>query len=188
MQILTSIEDITARARDIRTLVLDVDGVLTGGELLYTSDGEEIKQFNILDGLGIKMLQRSGIETVIISGRQSPMLERRARELGINRLVQGREDKRLALRELCDSTGLDLEHIAYAGDDLPDLGAIRVARLGVTVPNGHTLLRQYAQGCTKKPGGAGAVRELADFILKAQNRYHDAIDPYLRTGNADDEA
>jgi 3-deoxy-D-manno-octulosonate 8-phosphate phosphatase (KDO 8-P phosphatase) len=179
MQILTSIEDITARAREIRALVLDVDGVLTGGELLYTSSGEEIKQFNILDGLGIKLLQRNNVEVAIISGRQSPMLKRRATELGISQLVQGREDKHEALQELCASTGLSLDHIAYAGDDLPDLRAIRAVRLGLTVPNGHPLLRQYAQGCTDRSGGNGAVRELADFILNAQNRYDDAIASFL---------
>ena len=179
MQILTSIDDITARARDVRTLVLDVDGVLTNGELLYTSNGEELKQFNILDGLGIKLLQQNGIEVAIISGRQSPMLSRRAQELGITRLIQGREDKREALRELCEASGMQLDHLAYMGDDLPDLRAIRAARLGVTVPNGHPTLRKYAQGCTGKPGGCGAVRELADFLLKAQGAYEVAIAQFL---------
>ncbi len=123
-------QDTGAAAAAIRLLVLDVDGVMTDGRIYYSSTGEELKAFNIRDGLGIKLLQRAGIEVAIITGRTSPMVERRAGELGISRVVQGREDKQLALRELSGELGIPLEHCAYMGDDLPDLGAIRSAGLG----------------------------------------------------------
>ena len=109
---------------DIRLLVMDVDGVMTDGKITYTSDGQELKSFNIKDGLGIKRAQASGIETAIITGRTSPMVERRARELGIAHLVQGREDKLAALSDLVDQMNLSLDQVAYIGDDLPDLTAI----------------------------------------------------------------
>lgn len=167
------------KAASIRLLALDVDGVLTSGELLYTSDGEEIKAFNILDGLGIKLLQEQGVEVAIISGRQSPMLLRRAGELGIRHLVQGREDKRDALEGLSGECGIALTRMAYIGDDLPDLGAIRSAGLGITVPNGHPLLRQHAWLCTERRGGEGAVREVADYLLDAQGRFESAMAAWL---------
>ncbi|MGM0634241.1 MAG: KdsC family phosphatase [Pseudomonadota bacterium] len=171
MEHLKNPDDNLKVAISVRLLVLDVDGVLTAGDLLYTSEGEEIKAFNILDGLGVKLLQEHDVNVAIISGRQSPMLTRRASELGIQRVIQGREDKRNALRTLSDECGTSLEQIAYAGDDLPDLGAIRIAGLGITVPNGHPALRRDASMCTGRRGGDGAVREIADYLLEAQGHY-----------------
>lgn len=179
MEALTDSRDARQRASAIQLLALDVDGVLTAGELLYTSDGEELKVFNILDGLGVKLLQDNGVEVAIISGRQSPMLTRRAEELGIRRVIQGREDKRTALLALTGDCGIPLEHTAYAGDDLPDLAAIREAGLGITVPNGHPALRRHARLCTERRGGEGAVREIADYLLDAQDRLESAIAAWL---------
>ena len=175
MEHLTDPESNRRKAGLIRMLVLDVDGVLTAGELLYTSAGEEIKAFNILDGLGVKLLQDHHITVAIISGRQSPMLTRRATELGIRHTVQGREDKRVALEALASECGIDLEHIAYAGDDLPDLGAIRASGLGITVPNGHPALLAEACMCTGRSGGQGAVREISDYLLDAQGHYESIL-------------
>ncbi|MEX1196634.1 MAG: HAD hydrolase family protein [Pseudohongiellaceae bacterium] len=179
MEVLTDPLDARRRASGIRLLALDVDGVLTAGELLYTSNGEEIKVFNILDGLGVKLLQDHGIEVAIISGRQSPMLKRRADELGIQRLIQGREDKRTALLALAADCGVALEYTAYAGDDLPDLAAVRDAGLGITVPNAHPALRRHARLCTERRGGEGAVREIADYLLDAQDHLESAIAAWL---------
>ena len=119
--------ELEQKAAAVKLLALDVDGVLTDGRIYYGNRGEELKAFNIKDGLGIKLLQRSGVQVAIITGRQSEIVARRARELGIDAVVQGREDKLVALRELCGQLQLGLEQCAYMGDDLPDLGAIAAA-------------------------------------------------------------
>ncbi|EMV9185913.1 HAD family hydrolase, partial [Escherichia coli] len=125
--------DLLQRAKAVRLAVFDVDGVLTDGKLYFLPDGGEFKTFNTLDGQGIKMLMNSGVRTAIITGRSSPVIERRAKNLGINHLFQGREDKLVALDELLAELGLGYEEVAYLGDDLPDLPAIRRAGLGMAV-------------------------------------------------------
>jgi len=163
-------ETIIERAQKVRLLAMDVDGVLTDGRLYFSASGDEQKAFNILDGQGIKLLQKAGIVTALITGRTSPLTERRASDLGIQNLLQGREDKLQALSELIGPLGFSLEETAYIGDDLPDLSAIRAAGLGVSVPNGYWLVQQAADWCTQTAGGAGAVRELSDLILSAQGK------------------
>lgn len=167
------------KARSIRLLALDVDGVLTDGSLFFHADGSESKAFNSLDGHGIKMLQASGVEVAIITGRRSKMVEHRAKALGIKTLFQGREDKLVALKSIKESKQLEWHQIAYCGDDLPDLAAIKAAGLGVTVPNAPEYMVQHADMCTAREGGQGAVRELCDFIMQAQGTLQDAIDHYL---------
>ncbi|MEO0435834.1 MAG: HAD-IIIA family hydrolase [Pseudomonadota bacterium] len=159
---------IRERALEIRLLALDVDGVLTDGRVTYTSAGEELKSFNIKDGVGIKLIQAAGVEVVIITGRVSPMVERRAKELGIDTIVQGREDKLDALAELCDRRSIELSACAYMGDDLPDLTAIRAAGLGMSTADATDTVRNAADWCASKPGGQGAVREACDALLKAR--------------------
>lgn len=166
-------------AKKIHLVVMDVDGVLTDGSLYYSSTGEEFKRFNIKDGLGIKLLQRAGIQTAIITGRISTMVEKRASELGIELLVQGREDKLSALKELTRGLEISLDRVAYIGDDLPDLSAIRAVGLGVTVADGDAQVAKHADLQTKTVGGKGAVRELAELILAAQDKYTELTDPYL---------
>lgn len=156
------------RAASVRLLALDVDGVLTDGRIYYTNTGDEIKAFNIKDGLGIKLLQESGVKVAIITGRSSDIVARRARELGIEDIVQGREDKRDALVELCRRHDLALEDCAYMGDDLPDLGAVRACGLGMTVSDGAVPLREAADWVSTLPGGGGAVREACEYILQAR--------------------
>ncbi|MDX1802337.1 MAG: HAD hydrolase family protein [Marinobacter sp.] len=173
-------DNLVARAQSIRLLALDVDGVMTDGTLLFSALGDELKAFNILDGLGIKQLMAAGIEVAVITGRQSPLTARRAGDLGIRHLLQGREDKGVALTTLARELNLDATEIAYMGDDLPDLPAIRYANLGVTVPNGHWFVRQHADFCTRARGGEGAVRELSDLILSAQGKLSSALDDYLQ--------
>ena len=150
---------------DIRLLVMDVDGVMTDGKITYTSDGQELKSFNIKDGLGIKRAQASGIETAIITGRTSPMVERRARELGIAHLVQGREDKLAALSDLVDQMNLSLDQVAYIGDDLPDLTAIESVRLGACPADAATEVKSKANWVSTRGGGDGCVRELCDLLV-----------------------
>ena len=150
---------------DIRLLVMDVDGVMTDGKITYSSDGQELKSFNIKDGLGIKRAQASGIETAIITGRTSPMVERRARELGIAHLVQGREDKLSALSDLVDQMNLSLVQVAYIGDDLPDLTAIESVKLGACPADAATEVKSKANWVSTRSGGDGCVRELCDLLV-----------------------
>ena len=150
---------------DIRLLVMDVDGVMTDGKITYTSDGQELKSFNIKDGLGIKRAQASGIETAIITGRKSPMVEQRARELGIAHLVQGREDKLAALSDLVDQMNLSLDQVAYIGDDLPDLTAIESVKLGACPADAATEVKSKANWISTRSGGDGCVRELCDLLV-----------------------
>lgn len=171
--------DILRRARDIQLLVLDVDGVLTAGELYLSDSGEEIKAFSTLDGQGVKLLQSSGIQVGIISGRKSALVARRAENLGIQIVIQGREDKLNALNEICAETGLMPEQIAYAGDDLPDIKVMKAVQLSFAVANAHREVKQIAHAQTQLNGGHGAVREVCDFILHAQDKYDDAIAHFL---------
>ena len=165
-------------ATRIRLLALDVDGVLTDGKLYFSADGDELKAFNILDGHGIKMLHQAGIMTAIITGRSSPLTQRRAENLGIHWLYQGREDKKQALDELAVESGVGLAEMAYAGDDLPDLAAIQAAGLGISVPNGYPAVIESADWCTRASGGNGAVREICDLLLSARNELNAQIQGY----------
>lgn len=169
------------KASRIRLLALDVDGVLTDGRLYFAEDGQELKTFDTQDGHGIKMLQSAGIEVAIITGRTTQLVQRRAANLKIRHLLQGREDKLVALRELIAELGVELDEVAYVGDDWPDLPAILAAGFGVAVANAHSELRARADHVTTLGGGRGAVREVCDLLLSAQDRYQDALAPYLET-------
>jgi 3-deoxy-D-manno-octulosonate 8-phosphate phosphatase (KDO 8-P phosphatase) len=171
--------NLISKARQIRLLVLDVDGVLSDGRLYFSDSGEEIKNFHIQDGLGIKLLARSGVECGIITGRSSSIVARRAENLGIRHVMQGREDKLVALQELCRSLALNLNQVAYMGDDLPDLPAIRRVGLGLTVANANTVVRNHADWTSQRNGGDGAVREACEFILEAQGTLQALLDEYL---------
>ncbi len=166
-------------AQKIRLLVLDVDGVLTDGSIYYSNNGDELKAFNIQDGLGIKLLQAAGIEVAIITGRNSSLLSRRTTELSIGSVIQGREDKLTALNELLADKAYELDEIAYMGDDLPDLAVIRRVGLGMTVANASPTIAEHSRWQSSREGGRGAVREAAEFILKAQNKFAQAIEPFL---------
>ena len=154
----------------ISLAVFDVDGILTSGQLLFLPNGQEVKQFNTLDGLGIKLLMEAGIETAIITGRSSSQVAQRAKSLGINYLYQGREDKLTALKEIWSLTQHKAETTAYIGDDLPDLSAIIACRFGATVPNASALVLEHADWCTERKGGEGAGREFCETILAGQNK------------------
>lgn len=161
-------DDTARRARRVRLLVLDVDGVLTDGRLHYSAAGDETKAFHIQDGLGIKLLQRSGVAVGIISGRRSAAVERRARELGIEHLAQGVEHKLAAFEQLIGGLRFDATEAGCIGDDLPDLPLIRRCALGATVPDAPAVLQRHAHYVTRRRGGEGAVREVCELLMQAQ--------------------
>jgi 3-deoxy-D-manno-octulosonate 8-phosphate phosphatase (KDO 8-P phosphatase) len=167
------------KAESVTLVVLDVDGVMTDGRLVYRGAGEpESKAFNIKDGLGIKLLQRGGIEVAIITGRSSEAVQRRATELGISALIQGREDKGAALAEMLALRQQAAASVAYMGDDLPDLGAMRLAGLATCPSDAADLIKNNADWIAPLPGGHGAVRALCDFILQAQGQLQDLQSTY----------
>ena len=164
------------RAAPVKLLVLDVDGVLTNGQVFFGQDGKEyVKAFDIQDGFGIKLLQQCGIETAIITGRNSKMVLSRCDELGIKQVFMGVENKTIALGELLKRMQLTAADCAVMGDDWPDLPMMKHAGLRVCPAQGHEAVREFAHLITTRAGGAGAVRELCDLILKAQNRYEELL-------------
>ncbi|MCU7367829.1 3-deoxy-manno-octulosonate-8-phosphatase KdsC [Pantoea stewartii] len=166
--------DIMARARHIRLLICDVDGVMSDGLIYMGNSGEELKTFNVRDGYGIRCLLTSDIEVAIITGRTARLLEDRCKTLGIRHLYQGQSDKLLAYRELLDTLSLSDEQVAYIGDDLIDWPVMAKVGLSVAVADAHPLLLARARYVTRIAGGRGAVRELCDLILMAQNKFEDA--------------
>lgn len=168
----------TQKAQKVRLFAMDVDGILSNGQIIYDANGVETKAFYVQDGVGLKGLREFGIQLAIITGRSSPMVERRAKELGITHVIQGQDDKFTQLSELAVSLGLELNECAYMGDDLPDLTAIKYAGLGISVPNGCAEVQAIADLITTKAGGQGAVREACEFILKAQGHYDDFINGF----------
>ncbi len=170
-------ESVKKIASDIKLLLLDVDGVLTDGRLYFSNSGEESKAFHTLDGQGIKMLMSAGIDVGIITGRHSKLLEKRAAELGIKLLYQGREDKLDVLKEICDNSKIEARHICYAGDDLPDLPVLNSVGLSFSVPRGHSSIKVAVDAVTDTQGGEGAVREITDYLLQAQGK----LDAFLKS-------
>ncbi|AFV00644.1 KdsC family phosphatase [Simiduia agarivorans] len=158
-------------ARQIRLLVLDVDGVLTDGRLYFDNQGNEMKAFNTQDGHGIKLLQKAGVKVGIITGRKSQLVEKRARDLGIELLIQGREDKFVALNEMRSAFPCELEQIAFMGDDHPDLTCMVRVGLAMTTANAHPDVVARAHWQSGRQGGEGAVREACDFLLHAQDKH-----------------
>lgn len=174
-----SLQDVENRAKSIRMLVLDVDGVLTDGRLFYGTANSEIKCFNTLDGHGLKLLQQSGVSIAIITGRKSEQVQRRANDLGIQHIIQGREDKFVALQEILSAHPIPLENIAFMGDDWPDLTVMCRVGLALTVPNAHQAVKDYSHWQSEKSGGEGAAREACDLIMKSQNTYNSMLAPYI---------
>ncbi|WLI89513.1 HAD family hydrolase [Massilia sp. R2A-15] len=167
------------RAAAIKVLILDVDGVLTDGSLTYGEHGEVTKTFNVLDGLGIELLQKTGVQVAIISARKSPVVIRRAADLKIMHVYQGTHDKRVAFADLLDTTGFTAEQCGYIGDDVIDLPLLRKVGFAVTVPSGHPEVQHRAHYVTRAPGGRGAVREVCDMVMRAQGNYDAALAPYF---------
>lgn len=175
----SSLSVATERAANVRLMIFDVDGILTDGSLHFGADGEVIKTFNVLDGHGIKLLQQSGVTTAIISARQSPIVLRRATDLGIQHVFQGIHDKRSAFEQLLAQTKIAANACGFIGDDVIDLPILSRVGFAASVPNGHSEVRSRVHYVTRASGGRGAARELCDFILRAQGNYEAAIAPYL---------
>ena len=178
--------DLIKKAAQVKLLVLDVDGILANGQIIYDANGTETKAFSVQDGVGIKSLARYGILTAIITGRSSPMVDKRAHEIGIDYVVQGRDDKLIALNELlsmlnnkADSAAhITAADCAYMGDDLPDIKAMQTVGFADTVPNAHSEVINRSDMVTVRAGGYGAVREVCDLILKGHGHYQDFIAHY----------
>jgi 3-deoxy-D-manno-octulosonate 8-phosphate phosphatase (KDO 8-P phosphatase) len=171
---------IEARARPVRMVVFDVDGVLTDGSLFYGDDGQEYKAFNSRDGHGIKMLRASGVETGIITGRTSQVVLHRARNLGITRIFQGADDKLVAFETLLRDLGLGPQHIAYMGDDIVDLPVLRRCGLAATVPDAPPEVKAHCQVVTRAAAGRGAAREVCELIMRSQGTWAGQLALYDR--------
>jgi 3-deoxy-D-manno-octulosonate 8-phosphate phosphatase (KDO 8-P phosphatase) len=161
---------------NIKLLLMDVDGVLTNGEIIYGSSGEELKQFNIQDGMGITLARMAGLKTGIITGRESEMVKWRAEELKIDFISQGNSNKLKPYKEIQNKAGLRDEEIAYIGDDLPDLSILKRVGFSVAVANARDEVKAVCDYVTVAEGGHGAVREIIEMILKRQEKFFDLIE------------
>jgi len=169
-------EALRKRAAKIRMLVLDVDGVLTDGKLYFDDHGNELKAFNARDGLGMKCLQHCGIEVAIITGRKCAAVTHRMNQLDVKHVYQGEVKKLEAFLELLELTGLDAQQVCFAGDDWIDLSVLSRVGLAVTVANGEARAKQQAHWITENKGGDGAVREICNLILEAQDQQQAVVD------------
>lgn len=163
---------IQSKAKKIKLLLLDVDGVLTDGRIILDNQGNELKAFHVRDGHGIKMAQRAGIIVGIITGRTSEVVNIRARELGIREIHQGMHEKSVVYDSILSKYGLPNEAVAYMGDDIVDLDIFKRAGLAVTVADADPVVKPYVDMVTKTAGGRGAVREFINLILKHQGKLH----------------
>lgn len=159
------------KAAGIKLLFLDVDGVLTDGRITLNENGEEVKTFDVKDGLGLKLLMSDGVEVVIVTGRRSRVVAHRARELGIREVYQGISDKSALCKRLIAQKGLKKSEVGSMGDDLPDLAMFRESGLRITVADAAREVREQADFITHKRGGYGAVREVSEWILKCRGRW-----------------
>ena len=167
------------RARNVRLMLFDVDGVLTDGTLYFGEGGEIMKAFNALDGHGIKMLAESGVEVGLLSSRQSPIVTMRARELGIALICQGVADKAIEFAKLLAQRHMPAEKTGYMGDDVLDLPVLTRCGFAASVPGAPESVKAHIHFLTAAPGGRGAVREVCEFILNAQGKFDSAMARYL---------
>jgi 3-deoxy-D-manno-octulosonate 8-phosphate phosphatase (KDO 8-P phosphatase) len=173
--------DTRTRASRIKLIAFDIDGVMTDGGLHYTDDGGELKTFNVQDGLGLKLLQRAGLELAIVTGRNSGVVAARAADLGIVHVFQGVGDKRATVEGLLTTLGLHWAECAFMGDDLIDLAVMAQCGLAIAPANARPIVRERAHAVTDAAGGHGAVREAAEFILDAQDKLEAIFAAYLDT-------
>ncbi len=172
--------EIQTRAAAVKLLIMDVDGVLTDGRIFIRDNGEEIKSFHTLDGHGLKMLQATGVQTAIITGRDAPSVGVRVRQLGIGHYYKGIHDKRAAYAQLLAEAGVEEQECAFIGDDVVDLPVMVRCGLPVAVPEAHWFTLQHAAYVTQKSAGNGAVRELCDLIMQAQGTLEAALQEYVK--------
>ena len=172
-------QQVITKAKKVKLLILDVDGVLTDGKLLFDGQGREYKSFHARDGHGIKLLRQTGVEVAVISGRKSNSVALRMKDLGIEYVYQGQEDKIMAFNEIIRSLSIQAEAAAHVGDDLLDLPIMRRVGLSIAVNDANFAVKEYADWCTSLSGGQGAVREVCDFIMQAQGNLEAVINSYL---------
>ena len=176
---------IESNAQNIKLLILDVDGVLTNGQIVFGRDGELLKKFHAQDGMGITLAQKVGLKVAIITGRDSQMVTLRSAELSIGDVYQGAMSKTQALAELMVKYNLQATEIAYLGDDLNDLPVMVRVGLPCAVANAVSEVKEYAKFVTSHTGGKGAVREVVEYILKAQGKWEKILAGYLQGGYID---
>jgi 3-deoxy-D-manno-octulosonate 8-phosphate phosphatase (KDO 8-P phosphatase) len=172
-------KDILEKAAQIKLLIFDVDGVLTDGSLFLGDDGQEYKAFHSQDGHGIKMLQRHGVRCAIITGRTSKVVEHRMRNLGIDLIYQGQENKLEGFGHLLERTGLKADQVAYMGDDVVDLPVMRKVGLAIAVSDAHPWVTQHAHWQTPRAGGRGAARDACELIMEARGVLQLELESYL---------
>jgi len=175
-------QEVKERAKNIRLLILDVDGVLTDGRLYFGPQGETLKVFHVRDGHGIKMLQRAGIEVAFLSGRRSDAAYHRAKELGVSRFYEGSRDKVTVLEEIMGAMQIEAAAVAAVGDELVDLPLFSRVGLGVAVADAAPEVKAASHWVTNLPGGRGAVREVCDLLLKAQGKWEGIINIWTEAG------
>jgi len=166
------------KLKHIQLLLLDVDGVLTDGSIIYTDAGSETKIFNARDGFGLKLVMQAGIKVGIVTGRSSNALRHRCDNLGIRYLFDGLADKAIILEKIAAQTGVGPDNAAFVGDDLPDLPIMKRAGLSIAVADAHEIVRQRADWTTQARGGHGAVREVCEALLKAQGLWDQIVARY----------
>jgi 3-deoxy-D-manno-octulosonate 8-phosphate phosphatase (KDO 8-P phosphatase) len=171
--------DLVERARRIKMILMDADGVLTDGKIIFLTGGSEAKMFDSKDGVGIKLAQRAGLKTGVISGRESEALLRRCEELGMDEIHQHVFEKLEAYEEIRSRLGLGHEECCFIGDDLVDAPVLKRVGLPVTVADAHPALEPLVAYVTERPGGAAAVREVIDLIIKAQGKWDQVVGRYL---------
>jgi 3-deoxy-D-manno-octulosonate 8-phosphate phosphatase (KDO 8-P phosphatase) len=172
--------DAFERARRVKLVVFDVDGVMTDGSLYLCDDGQEFKAFNSQDGLGMKLLKASGVDLAIITGRTSSVVVKRAENTGVAHFFQGVEDKLEAFERLAGDLGLDHAQCAFMGDDVVDLPPMRRSGLAITVPAAPSMVKEHAHYVTAREGGRGAVREVTEFIMRAQGTFDAQMAQFLK--------
>ena len=172
-------QDILAKAANIKLVIFDVDGVLTDGSLFIGDDGQEYKAFNSRDGHGMRMLQDGGVEIAIITGRVSNVVEHRMKDLGIKRVYQGKREKLPAYEELLKDVQLSHDQVAYVGDDVVDLPVMCKVGLAIGVQDAHPLVKRHAHWITELTGGKGAGRDVCEMILEAKGKLDDMLASYI---------
>lgn len=170
---------IAARIKRIKLLILDVDGVLTDGSIIYNNDSVETKVFNVRDGLGIRLLMRAGINVCIATGRSSNALYRRCEDLGITHIFDALNDKTSVLEKVLDKFDVSIEEIAFIGDDLPDIPLMQLIGLPIAVADADQEVKKIANAITKSRGGAGAAREVCEAILKENGLWNEVLQRYV---------
>lgn len=171
--------DIIEKAKKIKLVIFDIDGVMTDGSLFFGDDGQEYKAFNSFDGHGLRMLQECGVKVAIITGRQSNVVKHRMKDLGVTLLYQGYRDKKPAFEALLKQVDLTREQITYVGDDVVDLPIMSQLDFAIAVQNAHPFVKQHAHWITERPGGRGAARDVCEFILEAKGLLEEKLHSYL---------